>query len=806
MKILNKYLLVYVLCLLFFALSGQEKSIEQIIIGSPNAKSTTYELSGLVQDLTTQEPIIGANITVIGEESKGTSTDVSGIFSIVLPNGESDLKIEVLGYKAKLINVKIYEDGAIRVNMIQSSIELEQVTIKGKSSRDNIESVISGLEQINIAELKQMSRLMGELDVLRSIQSLSGVTSTGDGASGFNVRGGNADENLILQDDALILNPSHTLGFFSLFHPDLVGSVNLYKGDQPASLGGRLSSVLDVKLREGNNEEYKFNGGIGLASSRLTFEGPIKKQKGSFIVGGRISYMDWILNQIKNINVQRSKAFFYDLTVKADSRLTDKTKVGFTAFLSADEFNFADEVNFEYETRTVTGYVNHLFSDQWSLNFILNIGDYNSSLFDIQGNDVSKFTNKVSYIRPNIKSLYQLDDTKRITIGAEINIFDISPGDIAPEGTMSTVLPQSLPNERAAAISPNIQYEWDIDPTFSLSLGLRYTTYNRIGAGEFFTYAEGAPKQERTVTDILTFGDGESIAKYSSFEPRLSIRKNITDDASIKASFNKSYQYLNQISNTSSSTPIDIWQLSDYHIAPQVAYNYSLGWFQNFKDGAVQSSIQAFYRQQPDIIEYKDFADLLLNENIERELVNGEGQAYGVELNYKREMERSNLQVNYTYSRSLRRVVENDEQNAINNGDWYASNFDKPHSLNLRYSKKIARMSELSVNFTYSTGRPLTVPISNFTVDNIRNIPIYSNRNEFRIPDYHRLDVSYSIGPFGKNLDKWESTLIFSVFNLYGRDNAYSVFFRQQPSRSVQALRIATLGAAFPSVTYNFKF
>lgn len=787
-------------------LYGQDDTLKELTIGSITNNAQNHTLSGIILDGQTQEAIIGANISVKGELNKGTSSDEMGLFNISLPNGTSQLIVEVLGYRSNLIKVNIYEDGAIRINMVQTSFELEQITIKDRSSRDNIENVISGLEQIDIKELQQMSRLMGELDVLRSIQSLSGVTSAGDGASGFNVRGGNADENLILQDDALILNPSHTLGFFSLFHPDMVGSVNLYKGDQPAYLGGRLSSVLDVKLREGNNEEYAVNGGIGLASSRLTFEGPIKKNKGSFIVGGRISYMDWILNQIKNVNVQRSKAFFYDLTAKADSRLSDKTKVGFTAFLSADEFNFADEVNFEYETRTVTGYINQLISDQWNINLTLNVGDYNSSLFDIQGNDVSKFTNKVSYIRPSLKSLYQIDANKRITVGTEINVFNISPGDIAPEGVMSTVIPESLPNEKATAISPNIQFEWDIDPSLSISLGLRYTMYNRLGAGEVYVYQEGAPKQERTVQDLLTFEDGESISRYSSFEPRVSLRKNISNDASIKASFNRSFQYLNQISNTSSSTPIDIWQLSDYHIAPQAAYNYSLGWFQNFKNGAIQGSIQGFYRQQPDIIEYKDFADLLLNENIERELVSGEGQAYGVELNYKQELERSNLEFNYTYSRSLRRVVETPEQNAINNGDWYSSNFDRPHSLNLRYSKKVARLSELSINFTYSTGRPLTVPISNFTVDNIRNIPIYSDRNEFRIPDYHRLDISYTIGPFGKNLDKWESSLIFSVFNLYGRDNAYSVFFRQKPSGSVQAFRIATLGSAFPSVTYNFKF
>lgn len=807
MKRLFFILLCFIMLWSDKALAQEDPVIEQVTIGqSSSFRAGQVTLTGIILDKAEEDPILGANILITGANNTGVSTDGQGVFEVLLQPGTSRLTIDVLGYNQKIIDLSIYEDGALRIDMASTSIELEPVTITGRSARDNIETVIAGVEQIGIEELKQMSRLLGEIDVLRSIQSLSGVTSTGDGASGFNVRGGNADENLILQDDALILNPSHTLGFFSLFHPDLVGEVNLYKGDQPAALGGRLSSVLDVKLREGDNEEFAVNGGIGLVTSRVTVEGPIKKNRSSFIVGGRISYMDWVLNQIKNINVQRSRAFFYDLTVKADGRIGDKTKIGFTAFLSEDEFNFADEVNFQYQTQTGTGYINHLFNDDLSLNLILNVGDYVSSLFDIQGNDISRFSNGVFYVRPTLKGLYQINDNSRLSAGVEVNMFDVRPGEIAPEGEQSTVIPRELDNESATAISPFVQYELDITTNLSLSLGLRYTAYNRTGAGEVAIYEPGTPRTESSIQSIQTFAEGESIVTYTSLEPRLSLRQTLGDDSSLKFSFNRSFQYLNQISNTSSSTPIDIWQLSDFHIRPQEAFNFSLGYFKNFSDGQIQTSIQGFYRQQPEIIEYKDFADLLLNENIEQELVTGEGQAFGVELNYAKDTERTNWQVNYTFSRSLRRVEETPEQAAINEGDWFPSNFDRPHSLNLRMSQRIGKISELSVNFTYSTGRPLTVPVSNFRVDNIRNIPIFSDRNEFRIPDYHRLDVSYTIGPFGNSQKRLESTLIFSVFNLYGRDNAFSVFFRQQPSASIQAFRIATLGAAFPSITYNFSF
>ena len=806
-----KKLLTILLCSIVLwsnqILAQDAPEIEQVAIGQPGgATPGQVKLTGIILDQEADDPIVGANILISGASNTGVSTDVQGVFELSLQAGESRLTIDVLGYAQKIIDLSIYQDGALRIEMISSSIQLEQVTITDRSARDNIENVIAGVEQIGIEELKQMSRLLGEVDVLRSIQSLSGVTSTGDGASGFNVRGGNADENLILQDDALILNPSHTLGFFSLFHPDLVGEVNLYKGDQPAALGGRLSSVLDVKLREGDNEKFGVNGGVGLVTSRLTVEGPIKKNRSSFILGGRISYMDWVLNQVKNINVQRSKAFFYDFTAKADGRIGEKTKIGFTAFFSADEFNFADEVNFAYQTQTVTGYLDHLINDDLSINLILNVGDYDSSLFDIQGNDVSRFSNGVFYIRPTLKGIYQINDKSRLNAGVEVNMFDVRPGEIAPEGEQSTVIPDRLDDESAIAISPFVQYELDVNQSLSLSLGLRYTTYSRQGPGEVAIYEPGTPRTQNSILSIQTFAEGENIVTYTSLEPRLSLRQTLGDDGSLKFSFNRSFQYLNQISNTSSSTPIDIWQLSDFHIRPQEAFNFSLGYFKNFNDGQVQTSIQGFYRRQPEIIEYKDFADLLLNDFIEQELVTGEGQAFGVELNYTKDTERTNWQVNYTYSRSLRRVLETPEQAAINEGDWFPSNFDRPPSLNFRMSQRVGKISELSVNFTYSTGRPLTVPVSNFRVDNIRNIPIFSDRNEFRIPDYHRLDVSYTIGPFGNSQKRLESTLIFSVFNLYGRDNAFSVFFRQQPSASIEAFRIATLGAAFPSITYNFSF
>ena len=772
---------------------------------SASSEGKLYNVIGEIVDETDESTIVGATIQVLNM-SGGTVSNEDGEFRLRLPAGTYDFTIRYLGYEDFNVHLSLYKDVGFTLGLKPSSVQLEQVVITDKAANENIEAVVMGVETMDIKRLESRSQLFGETDVLRSIQSLSGVTSVGDGASGFNVRGGNSDENLILQDDALILNPTHTLGFFSLFHPDLIESVDLYKGNQPAYYGGRLSSVLKVGLREGSKEKMKVRGGIGMAASRLTVEGPIVKDKASFIVGARLGYMNYLLNAVNNIDVRNSSSSFYDVTFKADARVTEKTKIGFSSFISGDDFQFADEVNFDYTTRTGTFYINQLISDRFNVTLNANIGEYESSLFDIQGNDLSRFTNKVSFFRPSIRGLYEVKEGLELTAGVSYDSFDVSPGSLTPEGEGSTAIPESLPNELGNALSPFAQVDWSINDKLSFSASARYTNYNRVGPGEVLIYRDGFFRNDFTVEETQTFGEGDVIASFGGWEPRVSLRYALSETASIKAGYNRGFQYLNQISNTASSTPVDIWKLSDTYTRPQTSSNYNLGFFKNFENNAISSSVEAFYRDQDRIIEYRDFADLLLNPNLERELVEGVGRSFGVEANFKYNKGDVQWEVNYTFSRSFRKVLASDTQLAINNGDWFASNFDKPHSLNMNMTKKLSRITSLSLNFTYSTGRPITAPVSNFSIDNVLNIPIFSERNQFRIPDYHRLDVSYSIGPFGKTEKGQEHKLVFSIYNLYSRRNAYSVFFRQVPSRSISVFRISTLGSIFPSLTYNFQF
>lgn len=799
--------MTWILLCLTCLVVGQSEDVETRKFGDPSINNRkTYVLTGVISDAVNYETIIGATVGK-ADGSDGTSTEIDGGYRLKLDRGKNLISISYIGYATRTIEVEIYQNATMNLSLSRETINIDEVVITDVAARDNIEDVASSVERLSIKELEAKSQLLGEVDVLRSIQSLSGVTSVGEGASGFNVRGGNADENLILQDDALIMNPTHTLGFFSLFHPDLIRSVNLYKGDQPTYYGGRMSSVLEVNLREGNKEKFEGRGGIGMASSRLAFEGPIIKDKVSFVIGSRISYMDWILNLVKNIEVQRSKAQFFDLTAKIDARLSDKTSLGISGFIAGDEFKFDNQVNFEYETNTATFYLNHLINDRLNLKLTANVGSYTSSLFDIQGNDVSRFTNTVDYLRPAVRAFYQVNDNIEIIAGVEMNQFTVNPGSIAPDSEESSVIASTLADEKGVAISPFIQVETNITDQLALYAGFRYTNYSRVGPATITTYAPDVPRSSESITGTETFGEGDRIVSYNGIEPRVSLRYSLGENTSIKAGWNRSFQYLSQISNTSSSTPVDIWQLSDFHIAPQIASNFSIGLFKNFANDKITSSVTAFYRDIEQAIEYKDFADLLLNDNIEQELVEATGRAYGAEFNFDLKSEQNTFVLNYTYSRSERQVLASPTQRAINNGAYFPSNFDKPHALNLTWTRKLGRISSIAVNFTYSTGRPTTVPVSSFTVDNVQNIPIYSDRNAFRIPDYHRLDAAYTVGPFGKPGGRIEHNMTFSVYNVYSRENAYSVFFRQAAfSRSVTALRLAVLGAAFPAITYNFKF
>jgi len=646
---------------------AQDTQPSAVNIGASSPSVGVVTFSGVITDVSTGDPVTGAVVQLVGKDIN-TVTDIDGRYELSAVVGNYKLSASFLGYSDYQVNLILSGSGSYDFNLTASALSLEEVTISDKRDNENIMSAVGGIEQLDIERLEQKSKFLGETDVIRSLQSLSGVSSAGEGSSGFNVRGGNTDENLIFQDGAFIINPVHALGFFSLFHPDMVKGVTLYKGDVPAKFGGRLSSVLDVKLREGDNQKFAVEGGLGVAASRLTVEGPIIKDKVSFIVGGRASYLDFLLKQVNDLDLRKSKAFFYDLTGKIDARLTKTTKIGGTFFTAFDSFQFAEDVKFEYETKTISGYLDQLVGDNININARINIGDYNSSLFDINGNDQSKFNNKVDYVRAGISGFYQINESLSLEIGAERNNYEVSPGTLDPIGSASTAKAQQLDIEKGNETAAYIQSTISLGDKFELLGGLRYVIYNRVGADDVRLYDETKPRRGTSVIGTTQFAEGENIIQYSGLEPRVSMRYTLNENSSIKLGYNRANQYFSQISNTASATPIDIWQLSNFHVGPQQADNFSIGYYRNFRDNTVTTELAVFYRNISNAVEYKDFADLLLNENIETELVTGIGKAFGLEFSLAKKYGKHRFEGNYTFSRALRKVEETPNQESVNNG------------------------------------------------------------------------------------------------------------------------------------------
>lgn len=767
---------------------------------SVSDQNKSFQVTGSVTASSNGEAIIGALLQI--KNQNAAVTDVMGKFQLKLTQGYHILQVSSLGFINKKYIMGVFDHGNLNITLEDQSIALTTIEINANANNHLKNSI--GLEILDVSKLEKQTKFLGELDVLRSLQSVSGVSSIGEGSSGINVRGGNADENLILQDQHLILNPTHALGIFSLTHPDLVESISLHKGDMPAKYGGRLSSVLDIKLKEGNLTTFSGNAGIGIATSKITLEGPLAKNKASFIIGLRGSYLDWLLKRSKNINLRNSHAFFYDGTGKIDARLSKNTKAGISYFSSDDDFQFTDEVKFAYQTRSAVAYLNQILNNNININLSVNKGQYKSNLFDIKSNDQSKFTNTVSYLRNKLSIQTQVSPSYFMEGGTEYNTYKIRPGTIEPYGNNSNIGITDLPEEQSNEIALYFDQKININQSLLVHLGIRHTFYSNIGAGKVTIYDEAKPKTLENIQDTLVFTSGQTIKKYSGLEPRLSFSFQLTSGTAIKGGYSRSYQYLNLLSNTSSASPTDLWQLSNYNITPQSANSFSLGYFNKRENKNYEFYISGFYKNIQQSIDYRDFAKVLLNKNIETDLVRGLGKAYGIESFYAIKKVKSTIEVNYTYTRALKKIEPSDIQVGINRGAWYASNYDKPHTLNFNYFLKTGRKTNFTTNFTYSSGRPTTAPIGVYNQENILDIPLYSSRNQYRIPSYHRLDIAYGIGPWGRKTVKHSLTL--SIYNLYSNNNAFSVFFRQNAFLQTQAYRISVIGAAFPSINYQIKF
>lgn len=779
--------------------AGDRRSkIKPTIVGNIDqlAANGRAIISGTIRDEQTREPIIGATLRWTNLE-QGDVTDVDGSYVSNLPVGEHELIIQYIGYDDQVKQVKVYSDGELDIKLEKAAVQLSEVTVSARGRDANVENAQIGLTTLDISEIKKLPTFLGEVDVVKSLLLQPGVSSIGEGAVGFNVRGGEVDQNLVLQDEGFLLNSSHALGFFSTFNADLVGGVDLFKGNIPAEYGGRLASVMDVRMRDGNFDKFSLKGGIGPVTSRLSLEGPIIKEKASFIAGFRSSYSDWILNRINVLEVQRSSAFFYDGNIRATFRLNDKNTIVVSGYASSDEFTYNEEFGFEYSTLLGQLTYRKILSDQAISNFSLVASDYKSARFDLDGIDAAQLNNDVTYFKAKEQLTYTPSNNFRLDAGLSAIYYLTDPGTQLPFGDESVVISETLEQEKGLESAAFTSVQWTVSPRLLVSGGLRLALYQFLGPKTVFDY-ENENLPSRSGTTGSNFQDGV-IETYSSLEPRISLRYKLTEETSVKGGYSRTAQFINQIFNGDSPTPTSQWQLSTPYIAPQRSHNFSVGYFQNLQENLWETSVEAFGRYVDELFDFRDFAQLVMNEQLETELLSGIGRSYGLEFSIKKNKGDFNGFISYALTRSERQVE------GINRGNWYASNFDKPHDLSVVLNYQPNRRNTLTVNFIYGTGRPTTPPVGNTRFENGLVVPIYALRNQLRIPDYHRMDIAYTIGQGYKKDQRFRTSWTISVYNVYARRNAFSVFYTQGSFQRVQANKLAILGTAFPSLTFNFE-
>lgn len=767
-----------------------------------------YTLSGTITDNQSNETLIGVNI-IIPDLQTGTVTNEYGFYSITIPSGTYNIQISYLGYKTISETIVFNSNTSKNYKLTESAESLDEVVIEEDVERINIKKPQMSVNSLSIKTIKNMPVILGEVDVIKSITLLPGVTNAGEGSSGFNVRGGAADQNLILLDEATIFSSSHLFGFFSVFNPDAIKDIKLYKGGIPAKYGGRVSSVLDIYQKEGNSNEFHMNGGIGLVSSRLLAEGPIKKGEGSFLLGGRSSYAHLFLPLFDLDNI----AYFYDLNTKLSYRLNENNSVYLSGYFGRDVFELADSFANSYGNTVVNFRWNHLFSDKLFSNLSMIYSDYYYGLrldfveFDWESG-IRNFNLKYDfkhYINNNFKLEYGLNSI----------YYKFNPGEINPTTGESGINPFKLIDKYAFENAIYVNAEHKLNNKLSVSYGARLSTFHRLGQDELNIYQDNNPVIFNENLEIYekadpigteTFNKSDVIESFANIEPRLAIAYQLNDDSSIKASYNRMSQYLHLLSNTSSPTPLDVWTPSGKYIKPQLLDQVALGYFKTFNNNEFSLELETFYKTIKNRIDYIDGADLIANNAIEQVILNGEARAYGLELLLRKNEGDLKGWLSYTLSKSEQKTPgRTANESGINNGNWYNTAFDKTHDISLTGSYELNKKWSFSSNFIFQTGQPATFPNGQYQYNGVI-VPSYEDRNSSRLTSYHRLDLAVNYNPNPNSNKNFKGEWVFGIYNAYNRRNAANITFRENRiSGTNEAVRLAIFGIV-PSISYNFKF
>ncbi len=794
------FLLIALLCSLTLTVFAQSRNV----VGRDIGELKNLKISGRVTDQITGDALVGATVTV-REINKTEITNTNGNFNLVLDRAEYILEFRYVGYETIIYPIVAVGEGRINITMIQEDFTLDDVVIFGRDPEQNIRSTDMGAISISMNTLKELPPFLGEVDIIRSIATLPGVSQVGEASSGLNVRGGGADQNLIMFAGAPVYNPSHLFGLFTAFNPDVVNDFTLYKAIIPSKYGGRGSSILDITPKSGSLTNWGGDLMAGTVSGKASVNGPIVKDVVSAQLSFRGSYINWLLNSLNNPELRTSNANFNDINGILYGEINENHNLTYSFYRSYDDFALASDTTISWTNQSQSLRYSGNFGERASVELTGFHTLYDFTIFNQSG--INNFDLKSGIEDTGLKFVfnYQLGDNNRVSFGADTKRITIQPGELIPDPNgESGVLPQKVQDEFANESGFFIQHELEFGEKFGFSYGLRYDMYQYFGPRTVREYAENLPLNVGNVIAERTYGDREVIQTYDGWGPRVSMRYSLDSKTSIKAGYNKMYQFIHLISNTATIAPTDVWKLSDQFLRPQIVDQYSLGIYKNFKGNIFESSIEVYYKDIQNIVEYKDGARLLLQNHLETEVIPGQGQAYGVEMYVKKNLGRTTGWASYTYSRALRRVVTPFEEEIINEGNWFPANFDKPHDFTFIGNYKVSSFTSLSATFSYSTGRPVTFPEAKFDFAG-NSLAFFRDRNLQRIPDFHRLDLSLNFR-FEGNGRFYDGDWTFAIMNVYGRKNPFSIFFADQAGAPPQAFRLAILGVPLPTLSYSLKF
>jgi hypothetical protein len=778
---------VHILLILFLGL---------IFSNSINAQNK-QTLSGYIKDAKNGESMIGASIA-IKELSSGTLTNEYGYYAISLPPGTYTVVFSYVGYEAQQKTIVLNEKTTLNIELSESATVLEEVKITDKVETGNVTELKMSTEKMSVEMIRKLPQLFGEVDVIRTLMLLPGIQNAGEGTTGFYVRGGGQDQNLILLDEAPVYNASHFLGFFSVFNSDAIKDVEIYKGGIPAQYGGRLASLLDIRMKEGNNKKFSGSGGIGTISSRLTLEAPIVKDKSSFMVSGRRTYADLFLKMAPNKAIRDNSLYFYDLNTKVNYTINEKNRLYLSGYFGRDNFSFADVFSLGWGNATGTLRWNHLYSDKLFSNTTVYFSNYDYALTIDAG--VSNFKWSSNMQEGGVKQdfTWYANQKHRVQFGAQGAYRVFKPGKLEPTGDNSLFQKLESQTKYGAEYAVYISDKYKMSSRIALEYGLRFSAYQNFGPGTVWQYQNNDSSQDTTGSKVYERGD--VYQTYMGLEPRLAGMYLLNDVSSVKINYNRTRQYIQLASNSTSALPTDIWIPSSPYIKPQISDQIAAGYFRNFRNNRFEASAEVYVKSMQNQVDFRDNAQVFFNERIEAELRHGSGRAYGTEWMVKKQQGNTTGWVSYTLSRTERRII------GINEDQWFPARYDRTHSANFILTHQFSKRLSASFAWVYATGNAVTFPAARYQY-NGQIVPLYTERNGFRMPAYHRGDLSATLNSKEKENRKWSSNWNFSVYNIYLRKNAFSIYFRQNKDNPQQTEAVMVyLFGIIPSVTYNFNF